>query len=82
MNETRLAQIGIIVTEKESVAVLNGILSEYGDYIIGRMGLPLRERGINVISIVIDAPGDVINALTGKIGSLSGASAKSLFAKI
>lgn len=82
MNETRLAQIGIIVTEKESVAVLNGILSEYGDYIIGRMGLPLRERGINVISIVIDAPGDVINALTGKIGSLPGASAKSLFAKI
>ena len=81
MNEIRLAQIGIIVTGKDSVSTLNELLSSYGNYIIGRMGLPLRERGINVISVVIDAPADVINTLTGKLGNLQGVSAKTLFAK-
>ena len=81
MNETRLAQIGIIVTEKSVVGILNGLLSVYGEYIIGRMGLPVKERGISVISLVVDAPADVINSLTGKRGSLEGVAAKTLFAK-
>lgn len=81
MNETRLAQIGIIVTEKSVVGILNGLLSVYGEYIIGRMGLPVKERGISVISLVVDAPADVINSLTGKLGSLEGVAAKTLFAK-
>ena len=81
MDETRLAQIGIIVTERKAVSELNGLLSVYGEYIIGRMGLPLKERGVSVISLVVDAPADVINTLTGGLGNLSGAAAKTLFAK-
>ena len=66
--ETRVAVIGIIVENKDSVSELNKLLSEYGDYIIGRMGVPYHKKGINVISIAIDAPQDVINTLSGKIG--------------
>ncbi len=79
--ERRLAQIGIIVEDKSTVNALNSMLSEFGEYIVGRMGLPLAARGINVISVVVDAPADKINALTGKLGNLSGISAKTLFAK-
>ena len=79
--EERVALIGIIVENYESVEELNGILHEYRDYIISRMGLPYKRKYINIISIGIDAPADIINALTGKIGRLDGVSSKTLFAK-
>lgn len=66
--ETRVAVIGIIVENFEVADKLNEILHEYGQYIIGRMGIPYRERGINVISVVVDAPQTLISAMTGKIG--------------
>ena len=70
--ETRVALIGIIVEQESSAAALNALLHEYGGYIIGRMGLPYRERGVNIISVVLDAPQDKIAALSGKIGRLPG----------
>lgn len=80
--ETRVAIIGIIVENRDSVEKLNCILQEYGKYIIGRMGLPYRERGINIISIAIDAPQDIISALSGKLGKLPGVSTKAAFSKV
>ena len=77
--ETRVAVIGIIVENSEATARLNEILHEYGSYIIGRMGIPYRHRGINVISIAIDAPQDAISALTGKLGRLEGGTAKTAY---
>ena len=77
--ETRVAVIGIIVENSEATARLNEILHEYGSYIIGRMGIPYRHRGINVISIAIDAPQDVISTLTGKIGRIKGVSNKAAY---
>ena len=68
--ETRVASISIIVEKGASVTKLNELLHEYGEYIIGRMGIPYREKGINIISVAIDAPQDVINTLSGKIGRL------------
>ena len=76
---TRVAVIGIVVENYESAEALNGVLHEYGKYIIGRMGIPYREKKINVISVAIDAPQDVISALSGKIGKLPGVSAKTAF---
>ena len=81
MTESRVALIGIIVSSKESVEQLNTLLSEYGSYIIGRMGLPYKERNISIISVAIDAPNDVINSLTGKLGMLSGISTKTIYPK-
>ncbi len=78
--ETRVALIGIIVGDRRSADSLNDILHEYGDYIIGRMGIPYREKGINVISIAVDAPQDVISALSGKIGKLDDVTCKTSFA--
>ncbi len=80
--ETRVALIGIIVESNDSVEKLNAILHEYGDYIIGRMGIPYRKKKINVISIAVDAPQDVISALSGKIGKLPGISAKTAFSNV
>lgn len=80
--ETRVAVIGIIVENKESVPALNKLLSEYGEYIIGRMGIPYKEKKVNVISIVIDAPQDVINTLSGNIGRLDGISSKTAYSNI
>ena len=77
--ETRVAVIGIIVENSEATARLNEILHEYGSYIIGRMGIPYRHRGINVISIAIDAPQGAISALTGKLGRLEGVTAKTAY---
>ncbi len=74
--ETRVAGITIIVEEKESVEQLNDILHEFGHYIIGRLGIPYRKREINCIGLFVDAPGDVINTLSGKIGKLNGVSVK------
>lgn len=80
--ETRVALIGIIVENKESVSKLNDILSEYGDYIIGRMGVPYHKRNVNIISIVIDAKQDMINTLSGKIGRLDGVYAKTAYSNL
>ncbi len=80
--ETRVAVIGIIVENKDSVQELNAILHEYGEYIIGRMGVPYRARGISVISVAVDAPQTAISALSGKIGSLAGVSAKTAYSKL
>ena len=80
--ETRVAVIGIIVENTESVDKLNAILHDYGNIIIGRMGLPYKERKINIISIAVDAPQDVISALSGKIGNLPGISAKAAYSNI
>lgn len=80
--ETRVAVVGIIVEDAESVEKLNEILHEYGSYIIGRMGVPYRARGINVISIALDAPADVISAMAGKIGNLPGVSTKTAYSNV
>lgn len=80
--ETRVAVIGIIVENPDSVEALNSLLHDYSDIIIGRMGLPYREKHINVISVVVDAPQDVISALSGKIGNLQGVSAKAAYSNV
>lgn len=80
--QTRVAIIGIIVENPGSVSRLNEILHEYGQYIIGRMGIPYREKGINIISIAIDAPQDVISSLAGKVGRLDGVQAKTAYSSI
>lgn len=77
--KTRVAIIGIVIEDEESVTPLNELLHEYGRYIIGRMGIPYREYGINIISVVVDAPQDTINALSGSIGRLHGVSAKAAY---
>lgn len=79
--ETRVAIMGIIVEDKGSVERLNSLLSEHGDYIIGRMGLPYEKKSISIVSIAIDAPQDVIAALSGKIGALDGISVKTAYSK-
>lgn len=79
--ETRIALIGIIVEEEASVEQLNRLLHEYGEYIVGRMGIPYRKRGVNIISVAIDAPQDIISALSGKIGRLDGISVKTVYSK-
>lgn len=78
--ENRVAIIGIIVKDKNSVKALNELLHEYAEYIIGRMGIPYKQKNIRIISVVLDAPQDVISALSGKIGNLKGISSKTLFA--
>ena len=80
--ENRIAVIGIIVENKNSIEALNAILHDFGDTIIGRMGIPYRQKGLNIISVVIDAPQDVISALAGKIGALEGVSSKTAFSNV
>lgn len=80
--DQRVAIIGIIVENEDAVDQLNALLHEYGHYIIGRMGIPYRERKINIISIAIDAPQDVISAISGKIGRLEGISAKTAYSNV
>ena len=77
--ETRVAVMSMIVENGDMVESLNGLLHEYGQYIIGRMGIPYRAREINIISVVLDAPQDTISALAGRVGSLPGVSVKTAF---
>lgn len=77
--DTRVAIIGIILEKKDEVEKLNSILHEYSNRIIGRMGMPYKEKAINIITIVIDAPQDKINTLSGKIGKLSGITSKVIY---
>lgn len=79
--DTRIALVGIVVTSHESIEQLNALLSEYGSYIVGRMGIPYREKSVSIISVALDAPNDIISALSGKIGMLSGLSTKTIYAK-
>lgn len=81
-NEKRIAVVSIIVEDRSQTAALNTYLGEFGEYIVGRMGIPYHERRVAVVCVVMDAPCSVINALTGKIGKLSGVTAKTLFQKI
>lgn len=80
--ETRVALIGIIVENEGAVAALNELLHHYGRYIIGRMGVPYRARGVNIISVVLDAPQDEISALSGRIGRLEGVSVKTQYSNV
>lgn len=80
--ETRVAVIGIIVENTESAEALNALLHEYGQYIIGRMGVPYREKNINIVSVALDAPQDTISALSGKIGKLRGVSVKTAYSNV
>jgi putative iron-only hydrogenase system regulator len=79
--ETRVAVMSIIVENVSAIETLNNTLHEYRDYIIGRMGLPYRPKNINIISIALDAPQDVISALSGRIGNLEGVNVKTAFSK-
>lgn len=79
--EKRVAIIGIIVENVDMVSEVNNLLHEYRGYIIGRMGMPYRERNISIISIVMDAENDVISSLSGKLGMLDGVSAKTVYSK-
>lgn len=78
--ETRVALMGIIVESNESVSKLNSILSEYSKYIIGRMGVPYQSKGMNIISVAVDAPQNITSTISGKIGALSGMTAKTIYA--
>ena len=78
--DSRVAVIAIIVEESRSVEQLNGLLHQYRERIIGRMGVPYHARGVNIISVAVDAPGDVISALSGKLGRLPGVTAKTVYA--
>lgn len=80
--ETRIALIGIIVENADSVEGLNEILHSYAKYVVGRMGIPYREKSISVISIIVDAPQSEISTMTGKIGRLEGVSVKTLYSSI
>lgn len=77
--ENRIAVIGIIVENKNSVEALNSLLHEYGEWIVGRMGLPYKERNLSIVSVAVDASQDVISSLTGKIGKLDGISVKTAY---
>ncbi len=77
--ETRVALIAIIIKDRTSSANVNAVLHDYGDYIIGRMGLPYRQKNLNIISVAIDAPQEVIAAISGKIGAMEGVQAKTVY---
>lgn len=81
MSESRVAVLSIIVENTDCSEKLNAILHDFGEYIIGRMGIPYKPKGISVLSVVLDAPTEIVNALTGKLGMLDGVSAKTLFSK-
>lgn len=81
MSENRLAVISIIVEKREVSPQINAVLSEYGEYAVGRMGIPYRQKCVSVICVAVDAPVEVINSITGKIGMLDGVSAKTVVSK-
>jgi len=80
-NDSRLAVVAIVVEEPDSVSALNELLHQHSAHIIGRMGIPCPARGVSLISIAMDAPGDAISALTGKLGRLKGVSVKTAYSK-
>jgi putative iron-only hydrogenase system regulator len=80
--ESRIAQIGIIVENTDSAEKINSLLHDYGDFIIGRMGIPFRKRNISIISVILDAPSDIISSLSGKLGMLPDVSIKTVYSKL
>ncbi len=81
MEEKRIAVLSVIVEDRAQAGRVNACLSEYGEYVVGRMGIPYRAKQVNVMCVVLDAPASVSNALTGKLGQLTGVAAKTLFSK-
>jgi len=79
--ESRVALIGVIVENHDSVEKLNQLLHQYADHIIGRMGVPYPKKGISIISVAVDAPADVISSLSGKLGMLPGVNTKTIYSK-
>lgn len=82
MSENRLAVISVIVEDRTVSPEINALLSDFGGYIVGRMGVPYKQKGVSVLCVVIDAPAEVINTLTGKMGMLGGVTAKTLMSRI
>ena len=80
--DSRVSVISIIIKDEEAAVTVNELLHEFRNYIVGRMGIPYRQREVSIISVVLDAPGDVTSALSGKLGMLKGVSAKTLTAKL
>ena len=80
--QTRVAVMAVIVEKSESVEKLNSVLHEYGNFIIGRMGIPHREKNINIVSVALDAPADTISALAGKLGNIDGLSVKTAYSTV
>ena len=80
--ETRVAVMSIILENRDTAEKLNGLLHQNGEYIIGRMGIPYRQRGIHLIAVALDAPQDVISSLAGKIGSLPGVQVKTAYSGV
>lgn len=80
--DNKVSVISIIVKDEESAGRVNELLHEFRQYVVGRMGIPYRDRGVSIISVVLDAPGDITSTLSGKLGMLQGVSAKTLTAKI
>ncbi|MEG1996537.1 MAG: iron-only hydrogenase system regulator [Oscillospiraceae bacterium] len=80
--ETRIALIGIIVNDYAATEKINAILHTYGEYIVGRMGVPYKPKNVNIISVIMDAPNDIISTATGKLGMITGVSIKTVYGKI
>lgn len=80
--DSRVSVISIIIKDEEEAVTVNELLHEFRNYIVGRMGIPYRQREVSIISVVLDAPGDVTSSLSGKLGMLKGVSAKTLTAKL
>ena len=80
--ESNVVVVSIIVRDEEAAAAVNDLLHEYRQYIVGRMGIPYRQRNVSIISVVMDAPGEVASALSGKLGMQPGVTAKTLTAKV
>ncbi len=79
---SRVSVVSIIIKDEEAAGKVNELLHEFRQYVVGRMGIPYREKRVSIISVVIDAPGDVASSLSGKLGMLEGVSAKTLTAKM
>ena len=79
--DNRIAVVSILVSDRGASEKINGLLSEYGEWILGRMGIPYKEKSVSVLSVVMDAPVEVTNGLTGKLGRIDGVSVKALFGK-
>lgn len=82
MSENRVATLSIIIENRGESSQINAILSQFGDYVVGRMGIPYKEKGVSVICVMLDAPVEILNTISGKIGMIKGVSAKLLVSKI
>ena len=82
LKENRIAVVSILVSDRGASEEINSLLSAYGEWIIGRMGIPYREKNVSILSVVMDAPVETVNTLTGKIGKMKGVSVKALFGKM